>query len=268
LIRPTIIIANQTPTAGSGKTILTSTIIDSLSPDHPNHLAYFYFDRINPLKSTPARLYGSIMAQILESHFPELPPNLEQHFDLNRVHQPLESELQDFLAELLEKVPGYTIVVDGLDECRNRLSLLQALPLLKARILVTANEEPDIVDELEYLPKLELTQDHVDADIAAFVQAEIVRQPTLRRLNAQTKIMVTDVIVGKRGTFRWVREALDMVAKRRTDRDIRDALQSLKEPEDDDGYDSGMGNGDDDDDDDDDEDQDEGVDEGLDEDED
>jgi hypothetical protein len=194
------------------------------------------------------------MAQILESHFPELPPNLEQYFDSNRVHQPLESDLQIFLAELLEKVPGYTIVIDGIDECPNRLSLVQTLPSLKARIVITSNQEPDILDELEYLPKLELTQDMVNADIAAFVEAEIARQPTLRRLNAQTKVMVTDVIVGKHGTFRWVREALDMVAKRRTDRDIRDALQSLTEPDDEDGYDSGMGCGDDNDDDDDDDD--------------
>jgi hypothetical protein len=79
--------------------------------------------------------------------------------------------------------------------------------------------------------------DLVSNDTAAFVNVELQRRPSLKRLKPELRSEVLGVISGGTGSWGWVVAALDLVARMRTDRDVRDALRALKP---DDGNDSGV----------------------------
>jgi len=211
-----------------------SIIIDQLTKEQANkHVAYFYCDFRDIEKTKPVNLYGSLLAQILDLNFNELPEDIAAYHQKNKSRNPYEFELRDMLMHTLAIVPATTIVIDALDECQNRQDLLEGLLDLhksydQVRLLVTSREESDIKQVFSGVTQLWIQAEMTASDIALFVEEEVEHQPKLKRLKPATKTEIIKTITAEaKGMFRWAKCSIDHIARLRTDRDIKNALKSL-----------------------------------------
>lgn len=169
---------------GSGKTILMSTLIDFLQhqTEHkaPNVLAYFYCDFRSPETRDPLNLAGSLLAQICFK-LGYCPPSLESAFDRCKMSgSPYERRITlEIISEILLETAienKITILVDGLDECENRVEILEFFSELgvKAKlmnILVSSRDETDIREAFSEMPRmrLELASAKLNHDIDSYI---------------------------------------------------------------------------------------------------
>jgi ankyrin repeat protein len=226
--------------AGSGKTILSSTIIDSLIEGEKIHTVYFYCDYRDIEKMNTVGLYASLTAQILEKHFAgELPERFLKYFDDNKAKLPQEVALYAELMVLIESIGRTRVIVDALDECTAevRQDILKALFEMQNRgqinVLVTSREEIDIKYVVEGfgVPNLSLhiKPSATSKDLAMFVKGEIERTDTkLSRLRESTKQEIHTAITAEaKGMFRWAKCTLDYIAGLRSDKAIKRSLTEL-----------------------------------------
>jgi len=176
---------------GNGKTRPPSTI-------------YFYCDYRDVQTRTPAGVYGSLLAQMVETHSPDrMPFELEDAFETNR-NPPNDSFLQRQLLKVASQTaPARTrIVIDGLDECtpEARVEILETLMELnrsaaEISLLLTSRDEVDIRAVLAKVPKLRIDSSVNSEDITSFVVDECERNNKLKRkLKGSTKQEVIQTI--------------------------------------------------------------------------
>ncbi|KAI5841635.1 hypothetical protein BZA05DRAFT_380346 [Tricharina praecox] len=231
--------------AGTGKSILSSIILDHLLEEEqkmgnkcPTRTIYFYCDYRDVQKQTPAGIYGSLLAQIVETYSPDhMPPDLQDVFMKSNMSPPLEGFLKEYLLNSASKVAfGRTrVVIDGLDECEPaaRTKILQTMMefnrLAGISLLITSRDEVDIKSELAEVPKLRIDASVNSQDITSFVMDECERNNKLRRkLKGATKQEVIAAISSQAdGMFRWAKCQLDQIAGLRNDKAIKKALTSL-----------------------------------------
>lgn len=181
---------------GCGKTILSSTILQSLfqyCADDPGKIvAYFYFDFTDPQKQVPELMARSLVSQ-LSQQCVKRPASLETLFSSceNRQREPTLDELLEVLQQItLESSQSY-IILDALDECANRTELMDILEtiagwqLKKLHILVTSRRERDIEISLETLVDarntIDLRAEMVDKDIRAYIDHRLSVDKNLKR---------------------------------------------------------------------------------------
>jgi ankyrin repeat domain-containing protein 50 len=165
--------------AGSGKTILCSTIIDHVikmcDSNSTDRYAYFYFDFNS--KWTAVDMLRSIIVQLCTS---QIPPELHQLYQecVRAQRQPHQISLIKIFSALLTTSHRTFVILDALDECEDRNKLLEIIIEMMAssstylNILVTSRKEQDIEDELVSLINtlLNLEEAVVDRDIALYIQ--------------------------------------------------------------------------------------------------
>ncbi|KAF8537950.1 hypothetical protein BDD12DRAFT_886666 [Trichophaea hybrida] len=225
--------------AGSGKTILSSIIIDCLMEENTEKTIYFYCDFKDAQKTSITGICRSLAAQVLESNWEnDMPPEFESYYEKNKAKPPHESTLREELLKLFGKIGRTRILVDALDECSPsvRGDVLKMLWEIqqkgKTNILVTSREEVDIkhiVDGLD-MPKVcvKINPILTSGDIALFVAEHIERNAKLSRLKVSTKEEVATTITSRaNGMFRWAKCSLDHIAQLRNDRTIKQALKTL-----------------------------------------
>jgi len=190
-------------------------------------LAYFYC----PPALNPIYIYGSLIRQILESSFPELPDYIESYYNTNSHRHPYEDDLKSILPKLLTNRSS-TIIVDGLEECTDVAQYLFDLTkVADVRLLITCREKPELVPNPGLL-KLELHPTMMLDDLQMFIAQEVERRPALRRLKPEIKNEVVCVVTaGADEGWRWVKCSLEQIARMRTNKNIRDALSEMKEEE-------------------------------------
>jgi ankyrin repeat protein len=226
--------------AGSGKTILSSTIIDSLIEGEKIHTVYFYCDYRDIERMSTVGLYASLTAQILQNNFAgELPERFSKYFEDNKAKLPQEVALYTELMVLIESIGRTRVVVDALDECtiEVRQDILKTLFEMQKRgkinVLVTSREENDIkyVVESFGVPNvsLQIKPSATSNDLAMFVKGEIERTDTkLSRLRESTKQEILTAITAEaKGMFRWAKCTLDYIAGLRSDKAIKKSLTEL-----------------------------------------
>lgn len=151
---------------GCGKTVLSSTIIEDLCKHCQAHtsnaLAYFYFESSSSSEQHCTALLRSLLAQLSkrsEAGMLEL-KDLYLFCDKGR-HQPTHDELVMCLRAMVQSSATTYILLDALDECRNRPELLRLIlkvngwQLDNLHILVTSRREADIRGVLEMLARHE-----------------------------------------------------------------------------------------------------------------
>ncbi|KAF4436368.1 hypothetical protein F53441_13284, partial [Fusarium austroafricanum] len=232
---------------GSGKTILMSTVINSLQEcDNEKayaSVAYFYCDFRNPDTRDSLNLLGSLIAQIC-SQFDSFPKELEEAFErsgTSGLSSSRHRNLHTFseILMLLTSQHRVAILVDALDECERQLDILKLFSRLGTQgnplnLLFSSRDEVEIREMLSDFPRIRLDAvcDCLDRDIGCYIDYRLEHDPEFRRrkLKPSFKQKIRESLkIQANGMFLWVRCQLDEIAKLKTVKDIREALNSLPE---------------------------------------
>ncbi|KAL4813167.1 hypothetical protein BDW67DRAFT_188021 [Aspergillus spinulosporus] len=220
--------------AGSGKTIITSTIVDDLQreyEDDPNvGVAYIYFNYMRREMQTIRHLLATLLRQLSEN-VPNLCDSIRELYQKHSKRRKRPSV--DALVQGLEEAAGLHarqfIVVDALDECQTadecREQFLSVILSLQAKhgvnVLVTSRELPDITRRFSASTTLGIRAR--DEDIAAYVNARISRSgvPLLHTYREMIKMEIARIA---NGVFRLARLYYDMVSMQKTPWQLKNAL--------------------------------------------
>ncbi|KAM3084155.1 hypothetical protein ACMFMF_001512 [Clarireedia jacksonii] len=234
--------------SGSGKTILSSTIIESLRGTLRSNsqaaLGFWYFNADDKAKTTLDECVRALITQFLEA-MPALVPSIITEFwsDHNKGGRtPKLSDLRAALTKLLatEKITYY-IVLDALDECRqeDQLDLLAIIQALQSsenqhlHILVTSRKYlKDRFRErflnLASFFDIAIERAEVDEDIKSHVTQQLLTDPDLNRWDEITRNMIFSSLTAKaHGMFRWVDCQLQALRKCKKKSALIKALEQL-----------------------------------------
>ena len=200
---------------GCGKTILASTIIQDVIRSFQSHpgiaVAYFYFDYNNSEKQSTGTFLRSLIVQ-LSGQCPILPDFLQSAYSQsqNGQQQPTDESLELLICQMLKNFDNIYILVDALDECTDRESLLEFKEKLMGwkldglHLLTTSRKERDIDDSLQGLVtnQISIQSALVDADIRVHVLERISSDPKLGKWPVNIKKEIEDALTnGAKGMY-------------------------------------------------------------------
>jgi archaellum biogenesis ATPase FlaH len=194
--------------AGSGKSILCSTIIEHIKTmcirSSSDQYAYFYFNF--QAKWTVVEMMRSIILQLChgQGQIPRDLRELYQQCNSGRRHPHTKSLLKIFYGSLTTSHRTF-VILDALDECavgkeRNELLLTikEMIELSSGylNVLITSRKEKDIEDTLTSLigTLVCLEEAVVDADISLHIQERLKNDKKLRMWDISTKENVQEAL--------------------------------------------------------------------------
>jgi len=170
--------------AGSGKSIVTTRVVDMLLSDPQIPVAYFYCDYGESASLEAIQILGSFVKQLLyRFEIPAVIKGLIQQaytYDGADERKPVIEEVETILRTTFGLFAGHTIyfVLDGLDECplpeRSKI-----LPILRnivdfndqvVKIFVSTREEVDTMQQLKDFPSICISDRRNTSDITRFVK--------------------------------------------------------------------------------------------------
>ncbi|KAF7979104.1 hypothetical protein HWV62_43632 [Athelia sp. TMB] len=191
---------NGTPSA----TLESSSVVEDvvrLCAKNPNHAyAYFFLDNRNP--QTGLSSHDGVIRSLIEQlcdQLPDIPAPLVNIY--GRGHrQPSTVSLQLALQQIIEEFEHVYIILDALDECVDRESLLDWICDLeqqksgKLHMMLTSRKEPDIKESLDSMNPIHVTLagKFVHADIATYLDAKLLK---MIRCNACTRARIKEVLM-------------------------------------------------------------------------
>lgn len=181
---------------GCGKTILTSTLLEDIltnfAGDSDKAVAYFYFDFNDQTKQDPNLMIRSLLSQ-LSQQCVKASVSLGALFTScnNGRNPPSPDSLLHALQSLLQEFPHVYIILDALDECRNRKQLMTIVEKLSTgqipglHLLCTSRREGDIETILSHILEdqriLCIQNEAVDHDIRAYVKRRLSDDHSFRK---------------------------------------------------------------------------------------
>ncbi|OBT58918.1 hypothetical protein VE04_00567, partial [Pseudogymnoascus sp. 24MN13] len=231
--------------AGCGKTILSSTVIQDVFQhcigDPGKVVAYFYFDFNDLKKQSPELMVRSLICQLSQKCV-KIPASLDLLFSScdNGNHNPsLDSQL-DVLHQMIQEYPQCYIILDALDECKDRAELMDIINQISGwqldnlHVLVTSREEREIQSSLQSLIEDQnticLESRLVDVDIQKYVRTRLLDDADLRKWQKSSDVqdeIKAALMNGPRGMFRWAACQLDALGKCRNRLALRNSLKTL-----------------------------------------
>ncbi|KAF1948207.1 ankyrin [Byssothecium circinans] len=226
---------------GSGKTVLCSSIIVDLNSmcrsSHNGLLLYFFFEFTNRDKEPVGTFLRSVLSQAVVQRR-EIPPSIQELFDQhhNGFQQPNISILLATLMEILESEKEIYLVLDALDECSERVQLLEAVKEIISRsldnlhILATSRPEKDIENIFTHIQAqhMRLEGSAVSNDIEQYVQNKLLKEQWLHKWPQGVQDEIVSGIVAKAGDmFRLADMQLNGLKKCGTLKLLRAALRTL-----------------------------------------
>ncbi|KAJ6475395.1 hypothetical protein C8R45DRAFT_834436, partial [Mycena sanguinolenta] len=159
--------------SGSGKTVLSSMIIDRIR--QLGVYAFFYFDINNPEQQTTSNLLCSLVSQLSD----QLPcPALAKLWEIcqNGRRLPSHSDLLSILKEFGGSCEIY-LLIDALDECSDDLLLGALASILEAKLpqmhLIVTSRSEVTLSTLAKEAVLVSLGDSVHGDIKLYVAAQL-----------------------------------------------------------------------------------------------
>lgn len=152
--------------------------------------AYFFFDFNDEQKQDPEIMMRSLLCQ-LSQQYNKIPASLDALFSSseNGQRQPSTHALLDALRSITQELPQVYIVLDALDECAQRVELMERLKaiagwqLQNLHLLVTSRREQDIKSSLDEFVdggnQVCLESTLVDKDIQRYVQERLSTDKSL-----------------------------------------------------------------------------------------
>ncbi|KAL1962468.1 hypothetical protein VTN77DRAFT_9669 [Rasamsonia byssochlamydoides] len=230
-------------TAGCGKTILSSTVIEDLlchcGSDLNLAVAYFYFKLDDVSKRNHTGMLRSLIKQLFERSNRNSQA-LTELFD--KRNQPTSSQLLSTLHDMISDFGRTYIVLDALDECEEREDLFEVLEeigrwkAVNIHVLLTSRDEKDIKDSIEPIC---MTQDHIKLsaavtkeDIRTYIRERLRTDRALKRWRTHPKVqeeIESSLTEKSDGMFQWVMCQLKALEKCIRPSQLRKALESLPE---------------------------------------
>ena len=209
---------------GSGKTILSSTVIRSLldASGSDTIVAYFYFDFQTHEKQLFQNFLNSIVVQLLSmsGRVSTIVEGLYNACDRG-LSRPVVQDTLVALRRIIDEIGlSVHVVVDALDECRDRRSILQGLKDIRSwsqrnlHMFVTSRRETEIEDVFCPLATatIFLEESVVDKDIGTYIRYQLEHEDRLSKWSEEIREEIETVLVnGANGMFKWVECQLDAV---------------------------------------------------------
>jgi len=235
--------------AGSGKTVLSSTIIDALKREPSGKLAFFYFS-IQKEPVSLLKLKCSLLTQLLKclikpsNQIPgwhEVPvPYVQLYRKYRPSNEPSMEDLDQVMLSLLELSGQAFIVLDALDECVPQglrgsvIAFLETMLRLdrgKTHVLVTSRREPDIEELISTLrvPKqlIPVSVAEINRDIRQHLET-FMKTELFRKWSVGLKAEVLDHLTkNAEGVFRWADLQIHSLTSQEREKDVRKALKRL-----------------------------------------
>ncbi|KAI1128059.1 hypothetical protein F5Y10DRAFT_292341 [Nemania abortiva] len=230
---------------GSGKTKLTSLVIDRLLGHE--HMAYFYCMRnpAEPQRAQCNRILGSLVRQLATAGFgqPILAPAVKHYEDAIKRGETDEDqawtteECVEVLLQLFDKYPAVALVLDALDEVNqdSRQELLDALSQLiqqsttLLRIFISSRDNYDIALHLAGTPNIYIRADDNAEDISSFIDKKLTEARLLHgNLSSSLRAIIVDTLrSGAKGMFRWVDLQIQSLRSLKVAADVKTRLGKL-----------------------------------------
>jgi hypothetical protein len=188
---------------GCGKTILSSTIIEHplqyCHDDISMTTVYFYFDFNDSQKQDAEPMLRSLLCQLLQCLF-TIPKGVDALFSSceSGQRQPAMDPLLEATRQAAQDFTQIYIVLDALDECKQRSELLDTLETVAGwqlgnlHLLMTSRKEIDIERSLEaYVEESDtvcLQRDVMNQDIQRYVHQRLRDDKGLAKWNKDAAI--------------------------------------------------------------------------------
>ncbi|KAH8804089.1 hypothetical protein DL96DRAFT_740108 [Flagelloscypha sp. PMI_526] len=221
---------------GTGKTVMSSFIIQTFLARDDIHVAYYYFEFTNPATLSEEALFRSLIAQLAAAS-----PTCARAFYQKHNNGGLQPQLQDLQTALNDLVtaspkPVY-IIIDALDELPvgQRKYLLESLVNFsrlnrppRTHIMTTSREEIDIQRGFESIDFELGVQGHlVQQDIAAFVDRQLEANKWTLWPKDEVEMMRRLLNERADGQFRMVACQIDILQRIKSSEQLIESLYAL-----------------------------------------
>ncbi|KAJ3906967.1 ankyrin repeat-containing domain protein, partial [Lentinula edodes] len=221
--------------AGSGKTVLLSTIIENLSKNSPSQVFYHYFD-VRDNTGSKSSYQGFLLSLVYSMGFQDG----RVHSSLNDLHeqskkawpkaQPSNLDLEDTLKKMVndfvQRNHQICVVIDALDECTDQSLVSELIQGISGHIwvVITSRNQPQYV---ETTGSRVISLDNnfkLNQDIDLYLEARLGTLSFRQNLQAEIKDALEEKV---NGVFRWVDCQLNVLEQCATPKLVRKALQTL-----------------------------------------
>ncbi|KAF8196084.1 ectomycorrhiza-induced ankyrin-domain/NACHT-domain-containing protein [Pholiota molesta] len=228
-------------TAGCGKTILCSSIIDKIIQLHEANAsaayAYFFFDGRDAQNDLQLhnKLLRSLILQLFLQCDGNIPAALVQLYGHGH-QQPSISSLEDTLCRIIDGLHSVYIIIDSLDECTEREKTLRWINQMTSRrmgnlrLVVVSRPERDIEDALQSLDPecIDLAKEYSNHDIAIYLEQELSALSAVKKWDEGTRTIIKSTLTERtEGMFRWVALQLMELKKCSNHRSVLNQLENL-----------------------------------------
>ncbi|KAF8817315.1 ankyrin, partial [Phlegmacium glaucopus] len=211
---------------GCGKSVLCSSIVDNLLQLDPSlGIAYFFFDGRDSQTELQShyKLIRSLISQFSDKRYGGIPIELVNLHRKYGAQQPLDSQLQDTLRDILDRFSHAYIVIDALDECIDRKETLNWVNELvmdtdrkteNLHIVVTSRPLPDVETVFGRLDlhSVNVVEATANRDIVSYLNLQM--ESKFKGYDEETlQTIKSGLTEGADGSFRWV--ALQLAALER-----------------------------------------------------
>ncbi|EWG46121.1 hypothetical protein FVEG_15925 [Fusarium verticillioides 7600] len=225
--------------AGSVKTVLSSRIFEYFNDTSGIPTLAYYFDFNDAEKQHLDGLIRSLAFQLCQSGGEVA---LAKLYELFMTHDkgsksPDELQLETYIKSILRTFDRAFILIDALDECKSRDSLLPWIgqfAVENVQFLLTARPEDDIQSQtLRLFGKenyISLDNTSVNSDIKSYVRSVLDTNPGFMEKALSEELrndICTKVGEGADGMFRWAACQMDTLEACLTPNAVREALVSL-----------------------------------------
>jgi hypothetical protein len=192
---------------GSRKTVLASTVVEDLKLDDTPETAviYFFFSFSDRSTQKLEDMMRSLVFQLAASHISTKVLLMKLYKSCDSGHQqPQMKELVNVFEQMMGELRSVTVVLDALDESRERRDVLQWItsPHQHCKFVLLSRSERDIQEALaSWLPServVTLEYEPTDEDLKAYIHHRIEVESNLRRMKSMHD-EISDVLVAKAG---------------------------------------------------------------------
>ncbi|KAJ5105004.1 hypothetical protein NUU61_002351 [Penicillium alfredii] len=233
--------------SGSGKTYLTSKVIDTVRdrisyPLKPEGFAFFYCDRDDKPCDKALTVLQSFVRQLsTTARNPESMQTKLQETCKEARENGTNFRFQQCKEQILTSLDIYqktTLVIDAMDECdpESRYELIDALTLFlreskkPVKIFISSRPDPKLERQLESSPNVGIQASDNKGDIEKYIKVSLKRlaqaNPFLRRLRPK---IVEKLLERSQGMFQWVSLQLQQIGGCDTPSAVWTCLNNLPE---------------------------------------